>query len=161
MKFHTIIVPSFLAVLLTEGWGQAQASGGGKIPPDPAYVRECGECHVPFPARWLSAESWRAILAGLDRHFGQDASLDEETRRAMEDYLVAGARRRPTLAADGTPLFRITESPSFRHEHGEIPARIRREPAVQSPARCEVCHAGATRGQFSEHDIHLPEGVNP
>lgn len=160
MKVLTILIPP-LALLLAGANQPARASGGGTMPTDPTYVRECGECHAAYPVRPLSSESWRALLAGLNRHFGQDASLDPETLKTIDQYLTSQARRRPTLGADGAPLLRITETPWFRHEHDEIPAQIWRQAAVQSPARCEACHAGAARGQFSEHDIHFPEGVHP
>ena len=151
--------PFSISVLLATllGGTVALASGGCKAPPDPTYVRECGECHAPFPARHLSAESWRAVLAGLPRHFGQDASLDPETAKTIEVYLAAHAGRRPTLAIEGSPRLRITETPWFRREHDEIPSRVWQSAAVKSPARCEACHQGAEQGRFSEHHVHLPK----
>lgn len=136
--------------------GLTQASGQVSIPPDPIYVQECGSCHVPYPARRLSAESWRAVLNGLDRHFGSDASLDPATLKPIAAYLEAQARRRATLGENGQSLLRITETRWFRHEHDEIPERTWQLPTVQSPAHCEACHTAAERGNYSEHALHLP-----
>ena len=40
------------------------------------WKTECGSCHLAYPPELLPASSWRRIMAGLDRHFGADASLD-------------------------------------------------------------------------------------
>ena len=37
--------------------------------------------------------SWRRTMAGLERHFGQNAELDAETGASLEGWLVAGRRR--------------------------------------------------------------------
>jgi hypothetical protein len=136
--------------------GLTQGSGQVFIPPEPVYAQECGSCHVPYPARLLSAESWRAVLNGLDRHFGSDASLDPAALKPIADDLEAQARRRATLGEDGQPLLRITETRWFRHEHDEIPQQTWKLPTVQSPAHCEACHTAAERGNYSEHALPLP-----
>jgi len=120
-----------------------QASGGDehrKVPPDPVYVQECGSCHAPYPARHLSADSWRAIMNGLDKHFGSDASLDDKSvASAIETYLLSQARKKETLDESGHPILRITDTRWFRHEHDEIPPSVWRSAAVKSPANCGAC----------------------
>ena len=59
--------------------------------PSPIYLKECGACHVAYPPHLLPAASWRALMAGLDRHFGQNAELEPEVRAAVERWLVASA----------------------------------------------------------------------
>ena len=44
-----------------------------------AWQTECGSCHAAYPPRLLTAQSWRTIVKGLDRHFGVDASVDAPT----------------------------------------------------------------------------------
>ena len=47
------------------------------------WLGECGEsCHAPLHPTLLPERSWKAVMAGLDRHFGDDASL--ESRRGEE-----------------------------------------------------------------------------
>lgn len=45
------------------------------------YRDECGGCHVPYPPQLLPKASWQAIVAGLDKHFDSDASLDDKTSK--------------------------------------------------------------------------------
>lgn len=68
------------------------ANRAAELPAD-VYRRECGDCHVAYPARLLPAADWQRILASLDRHFGVDASLDPATTRTVAAWLEAGAGR--------------------------------------------------------------------
>jgi mono/diheme cytochrome c family protein len=124
-----------------------------RAPMPAVYVEECGSCHVPYPARGLPASSWRALMAGLGRHFGNDASLAPAQADTIRNWLVAGAGTQPVDPA--MPL-RLTRSPWFIREHREVPTPLWRSPAVKSAANCAACHRGAERGTFSEHDVRLP-----
>ena len=93
----------------------------------------------------LDAASWSAVLAGLEQHFGVDASVDPKTLEPIRAYLASTARSKPT-AADGVPLLRITETRWFRHEHDEVPGRLWKEPDAVKPADCAACHRSAARG---------------
>ncbi len=125
-----------------------------------AYQAECSACHVAYPPPLLSAASWRAVMDGLGKHFGSDASLDPATHAEILRYLEANAGRRETAAA-GKPQLRITETRWFVHEHaGEMPRDVWKNPAVKSAANCAACHTAAEKGDFSERTLRLPKGVN-
>lgn len=124
----------------------------------PAYRAECGSCHVPYPPALLSAPSWRAVMGGLDRHFGTDASLEPAVRADILAFLEKNAGRRDT-AAGGKPLLRISETPHFLKEHRkEVSPEVLRRPDVKSFANCGACHTGAERGDYSERGIRVPGG---
>lgn len=129
-----------------------------RAPMPAVYVEECGSCHVPYPARGLPASSWRALMAGLDRHFDNDASLAPAQADTIRGWLVAGAGTRP---ADPAVPLRLTRAPWFVREHREVPAPLWRSTAVKSAANCAACHRGAERGVFSEHDVRLPRASSP
>jgi len=121
---------------------------------NPAYQAECGSCHVSYPPRLLPARSWRALMSGLDKHFGTDASLDAKNTAALTQYLEqnAGRDRRP----GSSPVLRITETRWFVHEHDDVSARTWKHPQVKSASNCTACHVDAERGDYSEHNIRLP-----
>lgn len=124
----------------------------------PAYQQECGSCHVAYPPQLLSAASWKAVMSGLDKHFGTDASVDEKTHSEILVFLQANAAKRST-DAHGKPLLRITETRAFRHEHAEdLPRDIWKHPAVKTPANCQACHTAADRGDYSERSLRVPRG---
>lgn len=121
------------------------------------WLSECGACHVAYPARYLPAESWRAIMAGLDKHFGSNASLDEADNKEITAFLVQNAdTRKKSHEASGKPLLRITETRWFKSEHREVAARHWKDPKVKSRANCGACHTKAESGDFSERHVKIP-----
>jgi len=122
---------------------------------DPTYQAECASCHIAYPPRLLPARSWRALMSGLARHFGTDASLDAPTATYLTAFLEQNAGRDRTGAAK--PVLRITETRWFVHEHDEVPAHVWKSPRVKSAAHCTACHVDADRGHYSEHNIRLPK----
>jgi mono/diheme cytochrome c family protein len=131
------------------------ASGGGanRAPLDPAYVAECGSCHLAYPPRMLGAASWLALLGGLDQHFQVDATVETATLAQLNGYLTANSRRKPTGDA-GAPALRISETGWFRHEHDDISTS--QWSRVKSKSNCGGCHTGAAQGRYSEHELRLP-----
>jgi Dihaem cytochrome c len=111
---------------------------------DPAWNAECGSCHAPYPPELLPARSWRAIMAGLDRHFGSDASIDPKAREKIEAFLVENAGR-DAYYNDAAPL-RITDTRWFKHEHARRPLGL----GAKSWADCAACHVGSADPEYGE-----------
>lgn len=132
----------------------ARAEGHRYQATDPTWKAECGSCHIAYPPALLPAASWRAVMSGLDKHFGADASLDPATRDKITAFLEQNASRKRKLI-DATEL-RITETRWFRHEHDEVPAYVWKNTKVKSPANCAACHLNAEAGDYSEHNIRIP-----
>ena len=120
------------------------------------WASECGACHVAFPPRLLPAASWRAVMSGLDNHFGDNASLDAKSAQEIGAFLErnAGSSRH---ASPGKPVLRITETRWFKREHDEVSARTWKNPKVKSAANCAACHTQAEKGNYSEHNIRIPK----
>jgi hypothetical protein len=137
----------------------------GPTPPAEArYRKECGSCHLAYPPGLLPAASWQRILAGLERHFGQNAELDAETSATLERFLTDNAaeagtdRASPEVLApltDPAPL-RPSELPSLRRKHRNIAPQVLARPAVRSLANCAACHPGASRWDFEDDDARIP-----
>lgn len=149
-----VIVASLLAV------PHAQAEEGEFFPParDEVVLKECSDCHMVFPPSMLPARSWRGVMAGLDNHFGENASLDQASVQHITAYLTAnaadtGGRRKRVLrglASDEAPL-RISETPWWIRRHrGEVRPGAFEDPRVGSKANCAACHRGAERGIFED-----------
>jgi cytochrome c553 len=119
------------------------------------WQTECGSCHVAFPPRLLPAESWQAVMSGLDKHFGSDASLDAPSAREIGAFLDKNAGRN-RHSRSGKPVLRITETRWFVREHDEVSDRTWKNPKVNSAANCAACHTEAESGNYSEHGIRIP-----
>ena len=143
---------AFLALLLVT---EAHAAPPTKTDAAATWREECGSCHLAFPPQLLPASSWGAVMDGLDRHFGVDASLAPAPLAQVRGYLVTHAARGEVGAAPGSAP-RITTSSWFRHEHDEVAADVWRRPAVRSASNCGACHAGAAQGNFDEDGVRIP-----
>jgi cytochrome c553 len=121
-----------------------------------SFQAECGGCHMAFPPALLTAPDWKRVMARLDRHYGDNASLDEKTRRELEDFLVRNASSRSRMAGEGDPP-RLTASAWFRREHRKVPESIWRDARVKSASNCTACHSRAEQGSYRGREIALPE----
>lgn len=152
-------------VLFAFAWLSAAAAWADRMPTPanepPAFKAECGSCHLAFPPALLTAADWRQVMGGLDKHYGDDAALDEPTRRLIEDFLVRNAgsgRRTEGASAGGAVLPRLTLTGWFRHKHDEVPRAVWKDKRVGSAANCAACHPRAEAGSFNEHEIRMPGG---
>jgi hypothetical protein len=135
---------------------QADSAPSAATAKDPAAAAEtvqteCGACHMVYPPQFLPARSWRALLAGLANHFGEDASLEPATARQIAGYLMANAADTPNgepaflrgLLLSETPL-RITDTPLWRDIHPRLLGPgVGSGPGIRSAANCLRCHNGS------------------
>ena len=130
-------------------------AGGRFIPPvrDAVVAKECGACHMTYPAGLLPAASWSAIVAGLDNHFGENASVDAATAVKLKAYLTQNAEAGKAVnARTGAVPLRITEVDWFVRRHSKnrlSPERLQRKGA-KSAAQCQACHNQAEQGYFED-----------
>lgn len=147
------------------GYGllQLPVRGMPAMPSQPQFEKECSACHMLYHPSLLPRASWSQMMAGLDDHFGEDASLDPQATAAIEAHLAAYASEawdtqaanllRRTSASD--PL-RITASPYWVRKHSEIPAATFAAASVKSKANCAACHRDAATGRFDDQAISMP-----
>ncbi len=118
--------------------------------PDALYVKECGDCHIPFHPSLRGRAAWAAIMGDLSDHFGEDASLGGDVTANLSDYLQLNAGERfDTRAANvfraAAPL-RITETPFWTRRHAGIAEEVFKAPKVGTKSNCEACHGDARQG---------------
>ena len=111
---------------------------------------------MAFPPALLTAPDWKRVMARLDKHYGDNATLDERTRRELESFLVRNAAIDSRMAGDGDPP-RLTTSAWFQRKHRKVSATLWSDPRVKSAANCAGCHPRAEQGSYSEREITLPE----
>lgn len=128
------------------------------------YLSDCADCHAAFHPSLLPATSWTAIMAHLDDHFGEDASIGAADVAEITAYLAANAAgvadSKPSRvfqqvsAAD--PL-RITATPFWQRTHAGIDPAQFRQPGIAAKSNCAACHADAGTGWFYPGAIDIPE----
>ncbi len=130
------------------------------------YRSECGGCHFAYQPGLLPGRDWVRIMDALERHYGDDASLDGVQATEIRTYLLENAADRSSesrarafsagsRSRDDLP--RITATDYFRREHHEIPGRLVRDnTAVGSFSNCQACHRTADSGIYNEHQVVIP-----
>ncbi len=160
-KFPGVIAAALLLMCLAipaahaEDDDDEEEGFGFAVVTNAKWKAECGTCHVAFPPHLLPAASWRAVMAGLEKHFGSDASLDTATGKEIGLFLETYASRM-RFEPTAKPLLRITETRWFRSEHREVDSHVWKSQKVKSAANCAACHTRAEEGRFGEHDIRIP-----
>ncbi len=134
-----------------------------QVPPNATYKAECATCHMAYPPGMLPAASWRKMMNGLDRHFGENASLEPATRNEITTFLTMWSAentnpkyQRKYAESSTNPPIRITSTVWFRHKHDEIRPEVFRRKGVGSAANCVACHRGAERGDFDDDNVRIP-----
>ena len=122
------------------------------------YRKECGACHFAFQPGLLPSASWEKIMAGLEDHFGDNAMLDETSRKEITAYLVQnaaefgeGRKSYKIMRSLGTQVpLRITEVPYFKREHREVSGRFLKRKGIKTLVNCEACHTSASEGVYDD-----------
>lgn len=156
---------SALVALIAGGLGVALArlpAAGAPVAAGDALAA-CADCHMAYPPSLLPAGSWHDMMTTLSDHFGEDASLPEAERVAVEAYLVAHSAE----TADTKPahLFRrmaqdapgrISATPAWRRIHDDLPDTLFDARPIGSRANCAACHQDAATGWFTPTRIRIP-----
>ncbi|MCF6198618.1 MAG: diheme cytochrome c [Hyphomicrobiaceae bacterium] len=123
---------------------------------DEVVRNECGACHLAFQPRLLRSNSWEKIMAGLDDHFGEDASLDPEVTSYIADYFAKKSRKsssRRRVTWENVPI-RITKLRWFLKEHrGEVSrAAIKKAGTMANCGAGSGCHSAkdVARGYYDD-----------
>ncbi len=149
MNYKKLIISAFILPMLATPF--VANADDDNVPPikDALVLEECGACHLAFQPAFLPKESWKKMMGDLENHFGEDASLDNDSAKAIEAYLVAHASRKK-FKGDRAPL-RITELRWFTHEHSEREAKnMMKKKKVKSFVECAACHIDADRGIYDD-----------
>lgn len=83
----TFTMPTLAVEMSAEDMARKIASGN--IVGDEITKKECGACHMVYGPINLISDSWKLLMSDLPNHFGEDATLDEPTRKHIEDYLLS------------------------------------------------------------------------
>jgi Dihaem cytochrome c len=169
MQFLVLItsITSTSALLASGGMGEGGEGGSSQMPPvtNAKWKAECSGCHMLYHPGLLPERSWNKMMAGLDKHFGENASLDAATRDEINRFLTLnsadklGSRRssrfNQSIPANATPL-RISETRYFTSKHDEISASTIKRKSIGSASNCVACHKSAEKGDFSESQVKIP-----
>jgi len=166
MQFLVLITSITSAGSLLASGGMSEG-GGSQMPPvtNVKWKAECSSCHMLYHPGLLPERSWKKMMAGLDNHFGENASLDAATRDEITQFLALNSadkqdnrrssRINQSIPANAAPL-RISETRYFLSKHDELSASTFKRKSIGSASNCIACHQSAEKGNFSESQVRVP-----
>lgn len=128
------------------------------------FVNECASCHILYPPSLLPKESWTIMMANLEEHFGDDASLNPDDTQNILSYLLENSAEYSTSEASVNILktlqnkdtIAITQTPFWKKRHKDIDSKYFKSAKVKSKANCKACHLDVERGLIEDHNIKIP-----
>lgn len=129
------------------------------------FKQECGACHFAYQPGLLPSGSWEKILNNLPSHFDEEVSLDQETKKIINEYLQANAaenssakRARKILKSlRGQTSLRISETPYILEKHDELNSNIFSRQSIGSRSNCIACHPEAEQGNYDDDFVKMPK----
>lgn len=129
------------------------------------FKLECGACHFAYQPGLLPSGSWKKILSNLPSHFGEEVSLDRESKNIIAEYLQSNAaehssakRARKILKSlRGETPSRITETPYIQEKHHELDAKVFSRQPIGSRSNCIACHPKAEQGNYDDDFVKIPK----
>ena len=129
------------------------------------YKEECGACHFAYQPELLPGASWIKIMADLDDHFEEPVELDDDSKKAISDYLKSNSaefssakRAVKIMRSLGKQVpMRITDTPYIREKHHEIKPEVIKRESVGSLSNCIACHTTAEEGIYEDDNVKIPK----
>lgn len=128
----------------------------------PAFAKECGSCHMLYPPFLLPKASWDAMMASLENHFGDDASLDADTTQSIRTFLDNNSAEHSTKKAavymlsslkNATMPESITQTSFWKKHHTGIEKIALNDPKIGKISNCKGCHPFMEQGSINGRDI--------
>lgn len=129
------------------------------------FVEECASCHTLYPPSLLPKKSWNIMMADLENHFGDDASLDGEDTQSILRYLLNNSAEKSTSEAsvnilktlENKDTIAITQTPFWKYRHKNIDKKYFDSDKVKTKANCKSCHKDVEKGLIEDSNIKMPD----
>ncbi len=132
----------------------------------PLVADECSACHMVYHPSLLPAKNWDRIVSTLEEHYGEDASLDEDSTSEIREWMMAHAAETADTRAsyafaaaqgDGGDPLSITQTEFWKARHAKFGDAVFSRKGIYSRANCVACHKDAETGLFSPFNIYIPQ----
>lgn len=97
----------------------------------------------------------------LENHFGDDASLDEQTHQTILAFLVKNSAESSTKEASlsflnsigNKDIIAMTHTSFWKLAHQEVPTTLFSHEKIKSKANCKACHSDVEKGLIEDDKI--------
>jgi len=131
----------------------------------PLFASECGACHTLYPPSLLPKHSWELLMADLENHFGDDASLAQPAHQSILAYLLKNSAEASTSEASlkivqsmpNQDMIAVTQTPFWKKTHRGIDHAYFESSKIKSRANCKACHSDVEQGLLEDSSISVPK----
>lgn len=128
---------------------------------NPLFVKECASCHILYPPNLLPKKSWEIMMSDLENHFGDDASIPEESNKNILAFLVKNSAETSTTKASwkfltsigDKDIIALTKTAFWEKKHRDIPKELFENKEIKSKANCKACHSDVEKGLIENENI--------
>ena len=151
----TVLVENALSAVPDRRWRPLAA--------EPAWTENCRDCHFAYHPSLHAATRWKALMATLDDHFGEDASVDAAAAARITAFLVANdattfdTEVAVRIGRASSPDARLVATEGWKRRHRDIAPSVFERRGIASRSNCLACHADAESGRFDDSAISIPE----
>ncbi len=129
------------------------------------FYDECSSCHMLYPPYLLPTNSWVKMMDDLENHFGDDASLEEEDKESIKEFLVKNSAQNSTKEAafkiyksvKKDDIIAITKTPYWKKRHERLDKNLFKDKKVGKISNCKACHKNIEKGLLNDKDISIPK----
>jgi hypothetical protein len=126
-----------------------------------SFAKECSSCHTLYPPHLLPKKSWELLMSNLENHFGDDASISEDSNKEILAFLVNNSAETSTIKSSfkflnsikNQDIIAMTKTTYWERTHKEIPKEIFNNKEVKSKANCKACHSDIEKGLIEKENI--------
>ncbi len=132
---------------------------------NPLLAKECGSCHIVYPAYLLPKRGWDIVMTTPHDHYGADLNTSEADLRTLQAYLVDRSSEHSMREAAVKLLksvekkkyvYSIIGTPYWREVHKGIDKKVFHRKSVRSKYHCESCHTDIKQAMIEDDAIRLP-----
>ena len=134
---------------------------------DATYRAECGTCHFAYSPGLLPERSWKWVMSGLDKHYGENVKISPQASASISKYLADNAADKSKFEGSKQIMVRISDSMTPRRvinvPHISTMHRVMKEVLgtnskveVRKFTNCNGCHQQAEKGSFAYDELVIP-----
>ena len=118
------------------------------------FAHECAQCHTLYAPFMQTSDKHEKIMANLENHFGDDASIDDEINERILEFLRQNSAEKSdskwAIKFAKNDDIAITSSPFWQKAHESLDKEIFKRDKIKSKANCAACHENIEKGLISK-----------
>ena len=100
-------------------------------------------------------------MGNLENHFGDDASIPEESNQNILAFLLENSAETSTTKASwkflssigDKDIIALTKTKFWEKKHRDIPKELFEHKEIKSKANCKACHSDVEKGLIENENI--------